>query len=448
MCKVGEWMELTHRKYLAVTLPFVISSIAVPVIGAVDTAVVGRLGSPDYISAVALGAVIFSTIYWLLGFLRITTAGMTAQAVGRQDNQEVFYILLRALVMATAIGIFLLICRKAIFNTALLILQPEVNIAELVRQYFEILVWGFVPFLLYQVLAGWITGILHIKIIVAVELGISLLNFILDIVLVNVWHLSVQGVAYAFLLAQVAGFILAVLFFFWQRQYLTSVNLHSLFAKNACLKLTSCCTHLLIRTLCMLMMVNIFMSESAAMGGSILAANSILFQIQYIMGDVFAGMSQTAALYAGIAVGSGNSKLFKDNLKLSGFWSLFVGFVMSLGYYLLRESVLYFFTDLSDVLSTAYEVDIYIMLFPVISALGIVYYGIFNGALVTAPICYSMLLTGASFLATKIALVPVFGNTGLWQAFLIFYIARTSFLLIFIPYLCRKTLYNIKSSNG
>ena len=159
-------------------------------------------------------------------------------------------------------------------------------------------------------------------------------------------------------------------------------------------------------------------------------------------------MSQTAALYAGIAVGSGNSKLFKDNLKLSGFWSLFVGFVMSLGYYLLRESVLYFFTDLSDVLSTAYEVDIYIMLFPVISALGIVYYGIFNGALVTAPICYSMLLTGASFLATKIALVPVFGNTGLWQAFLIFYIARTSFLLIFIPYLCRKTLYNIKSSNG
>lgn len=358
MCKVGEWMELTHRKYLAVTLPFVISSIAVPVIGAVDTAVVGRLGSPDYISAVALGAVIFSTIYWLLGFLRITTAGMTAQAVGRQDNQEVFYILLRALVMATAIGIFLLICRKAIFNTALLILQPEVNIAELVRQYFEILVWGFVPFLLYQVLAGWITGILHIKIIVAVELGISLLNFILDIVLVNVWHLSVQGVAYASLLAQVAGFILAVLFFFWQRQYLTSVNLHSLFAKNACLKLTRCCTHLLIRTLCMLMMVNIFMSESAAMGGSILAANSILFQIQYIMGDVFAGMSQTAALYAGIAVGSGNSKLFKDNLKLSGFWSLFVGFVMSLGYYLLRESVLYFFTDLSDVLSTAYEVDI------------------------------------------------------------------------------------------
>lgn len=341
-----------------------------------------------------------------------------------------------------------MICRKAIFNTALLILQPEVNIAELVRQYFEILVWGFVPFLLYQVLAGWITGILHIKIIVAVELGISLLNFILDIVLVNVWHLSVQGVAYASLLAQVAGFILAVLFFFWQRQYLTSVNLHSLFAKNACLKLTRCCTHLLIRTLCMLMMVNIFMSESAAMGGSILAANSILFQIQYIMGDVFAGMSQTAALYAGIAVGSGNSKLFKDNLKLSGFWSLFVGFVMSLGYYLLRESVLYFFTDLSDVLSTAYEVDIYIMLFPVISALGIVYYGIFNGALVTAPICYSMLLTGASFLATKIALVPVFGNTGLWQAFLIFYIARTSFLLIFIPYLCRKTLYNIKSSNG
>lgn len=178
-------MELTHKRYLKITFPFMLSSVAVPVIGAVDTAVVGRLGSPDYISAVALGAVIFSTIYWLLGFLRITTAGMTAQAVGREDKEEVFLILLRALLLAALIGLLLFAFHRFIFAAAQLVFQPEAVVALLMKRYFDILVWGFVPFLLYQVLAGWITGILQIKTVVVLELGTSLVNFILDLCFVN-----------------------------------------------------------------------------------------------------------------------------------------------------------------------------------------------------------------------------------------------------------------------
>lgn len=139
-------MELTHKRYLKITFPFMLSSVAVPVIGAVDTAVVGRLGSPDYISAVALGAVIFSTIYWLLGFLRITTAGMTAQAVGREDKEEVFLILLRALLLAALIGLLLFAFHRFIFAAAQLVFQPEAVVALLMKRYFDILVWGFVPF--------------------------------------------------------------------------------------------------------------------------------------------------------------------------------------------------------------------------------------------------------------------------------------------------------------
>lgn len=432
-------MELTHKKYLQITLPFIFSSIAVPVIGAVDTAVVGRLGSADYISAVALGAVIFSTIYWLLGFLRITTTGMTAQAVGRADQQEVLLTLLRALLLALLLGLLLFTAQHFIFAASLLVLQPETAVAVLMSKYFPILVWGFVPFLLYQALAGWIAGLLQVKTLVIIELGISLLNFILDLSFVNIWHLDVDGVAYASLLTQLTGCgAAAVYVFFRQRQRLTAVQWELLFDKTACLKLTGCCTHLLIRTLCMLLMVNTFMSQSAVFGGSILAANAILFQIQYIMGDVFAGMSQSAALYAGVAVGENSGSLFAANLKISGFWALLTGGVLSLSYYLLRVPILYCFTDLPEVLAAAYEYDVYIAFFPFIAALGIVYYGVFNGALVTAPICYSMLLTGAAFLTTKTALVPLLGNTGLWQSFLVFYVARTGFLLVFLPFLYRK----------
>ena len=115
-----------------------------------------------------------------------------------------------------------------------------------------------------------------------------------------------------------------------------------------------------------------------------------------------------------------------------------MGGLLSFGYYLLREPILYCFTDLPDVLAAAYEYDIYIVFFPFIAALGIVYYGIFNGALITAPICYSMLLTVIAFLISKTALIPIFGNAGLWQSFLIFYLGRTIFLLIFLPFLYRK----------
>lgn len=432
-------MELTHKRYLKITFPFMLSSVAVPVIGAVDTAVVGRLGSPDYISAVALGAVIFSTIYWLLGFLRITTAGMTAQAVGREDKEEVFLILLRALLLAALIGLLLFAFHRFIFAAAQLVFQPEAVVALLMKRYFDILVWGFVPFLLYQVLAGWITGILQIKTVVVLELGTSLVNFILDLCFVNLWNLNIDGVAYASLLAQLVGFIVAVCYILCrQKCYLAIARWNSFFDKGACLKLTGCCTHLMIRTICMLFMINTFMRQSAAFGSNILAANSILFQIQYIIGDIFAGLSQSATLYAGVAVGEKNSRLFFDNLKINGLWSLLMGGLLSFGYYLLREPILYCFTDLPDVLAAAYEYDIYIVFFPFIAALGIVYYGIFNGALITAPICYSMLLTVIAFLISKTALIPIFGNAGLWQSFLIFYLGRTIFLLIFLPFLYRK----------
>lgn len=191
----------------------------------------------------------------------------------------------------------------------------------------------------------------------------------------------------------------------------------------------------------MLIMINTFMSQSSAFGGEILAANSILMQIQYVMGDVFTGFSQAAAIYAGIAAGEGNKKLLQSTLKISAIQSLAAAFLQTGLYFLWRAKIAGLFTGLPQILAAVNRYDMFIVFFPVLSTLGIVYYGVFNGTLQTTPICISMLFTAASYLLAKAALVPELGNSGLWLAFLVFYIARSGFLLIFVPSLLKKFPY-------
>ena len=172
-----------------------------------------------------------------------------------------------------------------------------------------------------------------------------------------------------------------------------------------------------------------------------MAANSILMQIQYVMGDVFTGFSQAAAIYAGIAAGEGNKKLLQSTLKISAVQSLAAAFLQTGIYFVWRAKIAGLFTGLPQILAAVNRYDMFIVFFPVLSALGIVYYGVFNGTLQTTPICISMLFTAASYLLAKAALVPELGNSGLWLAFLVFYIARSGFLLIFVPSLLKKFPY-------
>ena len=173
-------------------------------------------------------------------------------------------------------------------------------------------------------------------------------------------------------------------------------------------------------------------------GGELLAANSILFQIQFIMGDILTGLSQAGAIYSGIAFGEHDRSMLNDTLRISFIWAIGFGLLQTVGYYCCRHAILGCFTNLHSVIATAQQYDLFIAFFPLISALGIVYYGVFNGALYTRPICISMLLTAGCYLTAYFTLIPLYGNIGLWLAFLIFYIARSSFLLFFVPKLQQR----------
>ena len=214
--------------------------------------------------------------------------------------------------------------------------------------------------------------------------------------------------------------------------------LHRVFSKKAFTDLLGTNFYLMIRTVCMLIMVNIFMARSAVSGGVILVANAILFQLQYIMGDVLDGLSSASGVYSGLAVGGRDRGLFQTDLRLSGVWAAIFSVAMSAVFFLTEERVLKLFTDLPEVLAAAGEYSFYITIFPPIAAAGIVYYGIFNGALKTRMICWSMLMTLTVFLAAERILPPLLGNHGLWLAFIVFYIGRSVFLMMFLPALKRK----------
>lgn len=432
-------MELSHLKYLKTSLPFTFSTMAASLMGAVDTAVVGHLGSHEYINAVSLGAVIFSTVYWLFGFLKISTSGFAAQALGHHNPQEISIAFIRGVSTAFLIGCLLVALQVPIWNVALYLFNPDAATQPLLEQYYRLLIWIMPLTLVFQTAQGWFAGTLHVRLAVFTGLAANVINLLLDVVFVVFLHWDVLGVASATCIANIVGFS-SVLFFYYRHKPLPlkQVNYQMIFHGPAFKQMVQCGGHLTVRMLCMITMVNSFMHQSSMYGGVLLAANSILFQIQFIMGDILTGLSQSAAIYSGIAFGEKNKQLLQDTLKISFIWALGLGLAQSVSYYACRSLILSCFTDLTDVLNTARQYDIFIAFFPLISALGIVYYGVFNGALFTRPIFLSMLLTVSCYLTAYFTLIPLYGNVGLWLAFIVFYIVRSSSLLFFVPQLKRS----------
>lgn len=432
-------MKLSHMEFIKTSLPFTFSTMAASLMGAVDTAVVGHLGNYTYINAVSLGAVIFSTVYWLFGFLKISTSGFAAQALGQHNPKLLAGAFIRGVLAAFGIGLLLVILQEPIWRTALLLFNPDAATAPMLERYYRLLIWIMPLTLVFQTAQGWFAGTLHVRIAVLTALASNVINLLLDVLFVIVLHYDVTGVAAATCIANITGF-LAILYFYAKHKPLplTAVPLRKIFSGPTCRQMLQCGSHLTVRMFCMIIMVNSFMHQSSAFGGELLAANSILFQIQFIMGDILTGLSQAGAIYSGIAFGEHDRSMLNDTLRISFIWAIGFGLVQTVGYYCCRHAILGCFTNLHNVIATAQQYDLFIAFFPLISALGIVYYGVFNGALYTRPICISMLLTAGCYLTAYFTLIPLYGNIGLWLAFLIFYIARSSFLLFFVPKLQQR----------
>ncbi len=425
---------MNHRTYLALAIPLTISTVTTPLLGAVDTAVVGHLPDPAYIGGVAIGTVIFNTLYWLFGFLRIGTSGFAAQANGANDHLLGTLALIRPLIIAVAVGIGFFLFQKPIEYIALQLLNPAEDVSALASDYFGIRIWG-VPFtLINYVIMGWLIGMSRIKIAVLIQVFMNLLNIGLDVLFVFGFGWGVSGVAAATLLAEATGCLIGIWIVWRGTAYRFQLPSFKHVADGSSVKkMMAVNQDLFIRTICLLAVFNLFTYKSAAFGTEILAANAVLLQIHYIMAYFYDGLSNASSILSGRAIGSRDPGLFKKNLHLSFQWAFYSSLLLTFLYWLFSAQIFSFFTAIPEVIELGGIYGGWLLLFPLVSSFGIVLYGVFTGATETAPIRNSMLLSLGVFLLALWAGVPFLQNHGVWLAFILFSLGRSVFLILYLP---------------
>ncbi|WP_374988988.1 MATE family efflux transporter [Priestia megaterium] len=430
---------MNHRTYLTLAIPLTISTMTTPLLGAVDTAVVGQLSAPAYIAGVAVGTLIFNTLYWVFGFLRVSTSAFAAQANGASDSDQGVLALSRPFLLALIVGVLFILLQWPIEHTALLVISPDADVSRFAVEYFRIRIWGAPFTLMNYVILGWLMGMAKIRESLCLQILTNVLNMLLAILFVHVFSFDVQGVATATLIAEVTAFILG-LFIIWKSSPVKwkMPSIQALIDTNSTKRMFNVNKDLFIRTICLLVVINMFTAKGASFGTEFLAANAVLFQIHYIMAYFFDGFSNASSILVGKAVGSNDKELFKKTLTLSRQWSIITAVIIASLYAHFQKQVIGLFTNLPDVIELSLTYGVWLIIYPFVACFGLVLYGVFTGATEIAPVRNSMIYAMVVYIIIQITATPIWHNHGLWLAFIIYTIGRSGFLVMYTPRLNKK----------
>lgn len=429
---------VSHRQFLALAVPLVLSAMSTPLLGAVDTAVVGRLPDPAYIGGVAVGSLIFNTLYWLLGFLRVSTSGFAAQVYGAGDAAELRMTFLRPLVLAVSFGILFVVAQQPILHVALLLIRPEADVAAHAAAYFAIRIWGAPFALAHYAILGWFMGVARVKTALVLQVFLNGLNIVLAAVLVFVFRMGVPGVAAASLMAEIAATVVGAALLLRAPQFRgASWRWDTVFASAPFLKMLKVNRDLFIRTACLLTAFGLFTAQGAAMGKTVLAANAILFQLHFLMAYILDGIANASGILVGKAVGGKDRALFGTAIKRTAQWGAAVSLALGAGVVAFGDAIIALFTDLAVVQRAAHEYRLWVALYPLAGFWGLQLNGVFVGATEAEPLRNSLIVALLVYIAALWLFLPLWQNHGLWLSFLLFSLTRSLALWAYLPRLSR-----------
>ena len=430
---------LTNREYLGLTVPFMLSTMTQPLMGAVNTAVMGQLPDPKYIAAVSLGAILFNNLYWLFGFLRVSTTGYAAQAFGAADRELGTLAFFKPLVLALLISLACIIFQKPILESYLAMIgaAPEVN--DLCREYYYILIWGAPLVLGNYVALGWLMGLTRVRASVFMQVSMNVLNMALSIWFVFGLHMDIVGVAFATLLSQLYGGVLSVVLMYYYGEFdYKNLPWGELLDWRTFIGMLKVNVNLMIRTACLLTVNNIIAAVGASFGTVVLAANAVLLQLKDIMSYLIDGMANGAAIFSGRAVGAKSGAGLDAAIRMTFKWLVVLAVILMGVYAAGNEFFIRLFTNIDEVVAMAMTYNVFVLFYPVCAGIGMVLYGVFCGATRTAPVRNMMLLALAVFYLLQWQLVPKIGNSGLWLALLGFMAAQSVILLYYLKSLRKE----------
>ena len=425
-----------NKQYFKLVIGFTLSTLTTPLLGSIDTAVVGQLTNPAYIGGVALGGTIFNTIYWILGFLRVSTSGYSAMAYGSKDKKEQTLTLFRPMIVSIIIGLLFLLFQDTILWSATHFYNSTPEIMENMKKYYKILIWG-APFVLtnYSIL-GWIMGRKKIRECIILQFLTNIINIVLDIYFVNGLNLAVEGVAYATLIAQIFTTLLSFIIIFFEKnkdeleiiKNIKNIQLKDILDIKSAKTVGRVNTDLIIRTICLMTVTNIFMEQGSLYGPIVLAANSILFQIQYLISYIFDGISNANSVFIGNGIGEKNN--FKINwvIKKAKEMCFIISVFLMIIILFFGDGLISLFSNNQEVILTAIKFKIWLLIFIPSISVGLVFYGIFTGGANTRFVRNSMLQSLVLFAVVYIIGIPNLQNHGLWLSFVLFSLGRSLFL--------------------
>ncbi len=433
-----------NKEILRLSIPIIISNISIPLLGMVDTALMGRLESEYYIGAVALGSLIFNFIYWGFGFLRMGTTGLTAQAFGREDREEVIAILIRGLLVALVGSAVVIIFRGFIAWIGFSLIPGEQAIKSLAVQYFSIRIYAAPATLSIYVFYGWFLGMQNARYPMVLTILVNLVNIGFNVFFVFCLGMKSDGVALGTVCAQYAGMMMAVIFFVLKyRHHLKDCKRRLVLRLEPLKHFFSVNTDIFIRTICLVFTFAFFTAASSHMDSLVLAANQILLQYVSLMSYGVDGFAFAAESLVGRFTGAGDRNRLMLAVKRLFIWGCGTGTAFAVFFGVFGKSLLYVFTDLKPVIETASRYVWWIALIPVTGAVAYMWDGVYIGATATKHMRNMMLLsTLGIFLPVYYLFVGLIGNHSLWLALTMFMIARGLSLSL----LSRKHILRIKST--
>ncbi len=424
-------MPHLNRDLWRLALPMILSNLSTPLLGMVDTAVVGHLEHPYYLGAVALGGTIFGFLYWGFGFLRMGTTGLTAQALGRSDKLEITAALARALILSMLIAVGLLALQKPIATLAFELLEASTQSESYGRQYFTIRILSAPATLATYACIGWFIGLQNTRIPLLLTLLINAINIILDFFFV--WHLqwNVTGVAAASVLAEYTGLLVALSLVtkHWRRY--PRPTWHTIFLWQPLKRMFAINLHLFIRTLLLIFSFAFFTAQSARLVDVILAANTILLNLQSFMAYTLDGFAHAAEALVGRALGKRDIALLRLTISIAGRWTMAFAITFSLFYALLGEGIINILTSMTSVKEMAMTHLTWAIVLPPLSAWSFLMDGVFIGLTRAREMRNVMALSVLGCYLPMWWWLQPYGNPGLWMAFTAFMATRALLMEIF-----------------
>ncbi len=420
-----------NREIIRIALPNIISNITVPLMGIVSTAIAGHIGSDSavMIGELAIGASIFNFIYWNCSFVRMGTSGLTAQAFGRGDFAETTRMLLRALSIALILGVFVILFRTPLAAGAVRLMNGN----DIAMEYVTSRLWAVPACVVLFGFHGWFTGMQNAIIPMVVAIFVNLLHIMLSYFLSMRCDMGIVGIAYASVVAQWSGVILAVVLLFARYgKMLVLKGLKGVYAWAPLREFFGVNSDIIIRSFCNVCVYSFFTASSARMGDkNILAVNTLLLELFTLFSYMTDGFAYAAEALTGRFVGAQDRESLKKCIYLCIRWSLIIAVIFVAIYLLGWRWILGLFMSEGEsgaaVIELAGHYIGWIVAVPIACALPFLFDGIMVGATLTHVMRNSMILAAVGFFVIYYSLYPLLGNNALWLAFILFVVMRGGF---------------------